>query len=249
MPDNLLVDISPDSNLAAYEIIHMEGFAEYIEFTTTEDMGASTTDQASISQTDFWGPPHLALDPSATVVHDNQSLFGHCLSGDKGLAVYDPIENIYVIVRCGPEHFAAWGSLHLTTTGWTYTVTGYKTIDWDTDLLSRRATNDQTTNDTITVDRDGVYALNVSFAVGLSSPAFTGTKFKYNVQYQVNGAGGAVLSGNEQIADPHEAQPSDHVRWACPGVPIDLNAGDAVRIQFEGISHSFFIDGGYFSLI
>lgn len=100
MADNPTVTIS-STEYDAYEIIHMEGYAQFLEFQLLEDMGETTANEALITQPDYFGPPHLALDASATKVYDPQQRFGHCKETDTGLAVYDPSDDRYYIVNCG----------------------------------------------------------------------------------------------------------------------------------------------------
>ncbi len=243
MPDNLTVVISPDT-LDAYEIIHMEGFAEHIEFTLTEDMGASTTDQASITQTDFWGPPHLALDPSATIVNDTQQKFGACMSGDKGLALFDPSEDIYVIVNCGGPRIA-YGELQLSSSGFVYTAPNFQVINFDADGLSDNVTTDSAGANDLEMIIPGRYILNWSMEVDYTEDLGNATCIGFFIAVFVNGTKRIDLDVGGQ-RDP--VSPEFDCKHQHSGTfIINLAVGDDVDLRFDS-TEDFFLSEGFFNL-
>ena len=68
-----------------YEIVWMEQYARFIHFTLTEDMGATTAQEATASVDYAWGQGD---SPGATlIVHDDQDMWPWALSGAKGTAI------------------------------------------------------------------------------------------------------------------------------------------------------------------
>lgn len=89
---------SPDPYYVAVEC---QSKAGWIRGAITENMGASTTKQATVTVTDFGGSQQDAQEPTGTViVHDPQDLFKRALSGAKFKAIYDAVEDKYLLVEC-----------------------------------------------------------------------------------------------------------------------------------------------------
>lgn len=101
--------LPPDSDDGKYEIVWMETVARYIEFTSTENMGATSTSEMEVTVNRYWN----IKDPGSTVVtHDPQGLFTRARSGAKGVAIYDERRDLYEIVECQTK--AGWVRVTLT---------------------------------------------------------------------------------------------------------------------------------------
>ena len=88
----------PDVTRQAYEIIWMERIAQFIQFTSTEYMGASTGGRMATT-VNFYD--HQGKDPGATaIVRDPQGQFPDVHSGAKGTAEYDNRNGYYRVVSC-----------------------------------------------------------------------------------------------------------------------------------------------------
>ncbi len=96
--------LPPDNDDGKYEIVWMETFAKFIEFTATEDMGYSSTGQMAVTVNAAWDGKTPTSSP--VIVIDPRGLFSRVLSGAKGKAVYDPERDVYVIYECQSK--AGW---------------------------------------------------------------------------------------------------------------------------------------------
>lgn len=81
-----------------YEFLVCEQIARYVEFTLTANM-TGLPGSAAAGVDEFWD----GVSPGATITaHDTQGNFGHALSGDKGLAIYDEDRGQYEIAYLPP---------------------------------------------------------------------------------------------------------------------------------------------------
>lgn len=154
----------------------------------------------------------------------------------------------------------AFGQIQLSTTGYTHTISGFKTILWDTDgAESNHVTMDTGSGFDLQVEVRGNYWCDVSFTHNLSSRSATSdSTFEFQVRAFLNGGSANLLTGfNDSLPDPAvhtahatpNAPPVAHPRWSARKL-LRLNAGDAISIRFasSGDTHNFFIGGGFFSL-
>lgn len=115
-----------DERSATWNIWECQQKARHIEFTTTEAMGATSSGQAQASTVnDYWGEPYTQNPGSTVTVYDRQSLFARALSGAKGRATLDEIDDKYIIDRCETEvtMYLATVNSALATTDATKAVT------------------------------------------------------------------------------------------------------------------------------
>jgi len=85
-----------------YVVVECQSKAGWIEFTLTADLGSSAT----CTQDDYGGSQQDVFDPTATTVFDPHGLFTAAVSGCKGVALYDAIEDQYNVVECQTK--AGW---------------------------------------------------------------------------------------------------------------------------------------------
>lgn len=85
-----------------YDIIWMEQYARYVQFTLLEDLGKTTAGQAQASRNFAFGQGD---DITTITVHDDQGMFPHALEEAKGVAIRNEYQGSattpwYTIVNC-----------------------------------------------------------------------------------------------------------------------------------------------------
>lgn len=92
-----------DNDDDKYEIVWVEMLARYIQFTSTEKMGATIADQMAVTVNAYW---HGVSPGSSSIVHDPQGHYSLALDGSTGVAKYNETLNRYEVERC--RHKALW---------------------------------------------------------------------------------------------------------------------------------------------
>lgn len=91
--------IATDVAQDALEILSLEGLARVIQVTLKENMGATTTKQASCDVVHFWGDTVNGMDPGAVVtIHDHTNMAPAALLGTTALAIFDEKRQQYVMI-------------------------------------------------------------------------------------------------------------------------------------------------------
>jgi hypothetical protein len=86
-----------ETTYPAYEIVWLENLARFVEFTLEEDLGETTTGQATAAVDNFFH----GVSPGASVtVHDPLALFARALDGAKGTATLDDPGGEYHVLAC-----------------------------------------------------------------------------------------------------------------------------------------------------
>lgn len=120
-----------DERRDEYVIVECETKAGWIFGTLTEDMGESTSGEASATVSEFGGSQQDVQDPDpgdeGITVYDPQGLFARALNGAKFYAEYDAVADEYNLVECQTQ--AGWirGTLtaDMSSGSATVTVTDY----------------------------------------------------------------------------------------------------------------------------
>lgn len=106
-----------------YEIVFLEGFARYIQFTLINGLGGceSGASQAKANVLHYWGDAPNGKDPTGGTnkidVYDRANLYSHALPGARGIAVLDEKHTAtgcfgrYVIIAC--DQMATWCTAEL----------------------------------------------------------------------------------------------------------------------------------------
>ena len=121
-----------------WEIIELQNVANYINFTLTEDMGDTTTGEATATVDDYYQGVDPTIVFSEIKVFDPQNIHANASTGDKGKARLDNFSDEYHIVDMKASDARTFGKVQ---TGWTNTKAGsaaselvsVKTCDWDGD--------------------------------------------------------------------------------------------------------------------
>ncbi len=105
-----------NDSLSVWEFIWIGELALFVEFTLTEDMGATTAGQASATRNESYGTPELSIDPGSTItVYDRMGKAANMKSGDKGVAAYDREANKYTVIS--QDHSSAVKMYRVSDTG------------------------------------------------------------------------------------------------------------------------------------
>jgi hypothetical protein len=100
-----------NENADRYEVLNCQSKAGAIRFRFTSDMsGGSATASIEGSDGDYWGAQQDVQDPDAAIagitVYDPHGLFKHGKTDGYGKAIYDAIEDKYIIVEAQTK--AGW---------------------------------------------------------------------------------------------------------------------------------------------
>jgi hypothetical protein len=154
-----------ETDSAQADVIWMEQFAFALEFTLTENMGATTANQAAATVTASW---EQGVDPGSTItVHDDQGRFPDAINGCKGLAIRSeyaaptsPATPYYKIVSCQRSIREAKATLSApmcgdtpAITGWTPIPLGEHAVDPGAGTLNNTAEHRAKSGDTIWFQR------------------------------------------------------------------------------------------------
>ena len=109
--------------MGRWEIVQMEHLAKWILFTMREDMSAASggTDMPYVTISNWWDGhnPHDCFDDEDDFkVFDEMGTFPRAMSGCKGIACWDPIENLYKVEFCqqAPQLIYVTAGSFLSTT-------------------------------------------------------------------------------------------------------------------------------------
>ncbi len=152
-----------------WEIISIQSIAKVVHFTLTEDMGETTTGQASCTFTDYYNGenPIPILDDDKEVVHDTQSEYAWMKSDAKGVAHWDEILGKYEIIEASsqPSEFIQLfltGAVAITSTSDT-DITGFDV--WSTSDSELFDTDTPAAGFDIKITQDGVYEMNYTVQI------------------------------------------------------------------------------------
>jgi len=159
-----------DDRSDEYLLIDCQTKARFVEFTLDADLSGAT--QATVN--DYWDGQDPADGSGDVDVIDNQGLFDNALSGAKGLAVYDPSADKYVIAACETMATRCTGQLtaDMDSTDATATIDNVTPLDGQTPPL---------TGGTLTVYNDHDWAADDNALVRVEYKASTDTWHIYQV--------------------------------------------------------------------
>lgn len=121
---------SYDANDDKYNLTECQTKAGWVEFTLTAAMSAGSSAGATVN--DYGGSQQDIQSPGSTVtIYDPHTIFPYALTGAKGYAVYDAVEDKYTAVTCQQRTMTITGELPgaLATTDAAFNATTYDPMD------------------------------------------------------------------------------------------------------------------------
>jgi len=246
----------------SWDIIAMQHVADSINFTLTENMGATTTGQASVTIDDYYRGTNPASVFSAIKVYDPQGIHANAKSGAKGKARFDDRSDEYHIVEM--EQGGGYGKVqgtHTNQSGATSLTVSVKKCAWDGTGVTGSAFNAKTelrdNRDTAVFDGyvvryevqpDGTYLIQSDVwddpigtrrLVGAAAAIRDGWEEDTDTQDMfVKGMGAGDSYGDTGGVDAHDHDPHDDAGMgSCIQVATSGSSG-VYALQYTGTVHS-----------